>query len=298
MMSELLVVGDLGLLALSSGYWLGLDRGEKGDFTSAEKLLSELFAAENRVVESLTVKVFDWFELPVEEAIASTLDPYYPGLTGDIEAVKRLLEGDEEARKALGSPIPEAPEDAVGRIAEMLYEHLKRASRSSRRVTEVVGIARYTMRLPVKDLRRLPAAIASWLDTRGVLATMPLGSTLDTILRLADAAYASSFEATVKTLDRLYKSSALIEVREYGPVRLCIARGVEEDAIYPIVAKQLRLLGLCPPDTIPAVDTGSAIHALLDTAAWEPRHERLREAMRRGCLRYIEDSVYAEARPC
>ncbi len=298
MLSEVLVVGDVGVVAVSMGYWLGLDRDKEGDFIGPDRWLAELLDAENRTERMLTIKLFDWFEKSVEDAIASTLDPFYPGLTGDREAVVKMLEGDEEARKALGVRVTEAPESAVTRIAEMLYEHLRSSSRSQRRVTEVVGWTRYTRRLPVGDLRRIPAVIAAWLESRGVLATIPLASALDIVLRLADVVYQQSFEATVASIERLVKSKTLLDIREYGPIRLCVHRGVEEGAVYPIVAKQLKLLGVYPGDCLAAVDTGTAIHALLDTTPGDPRHEKLREAFRRGCLRYIDDTLYAEARPC
>ncbi len=298
MMSEILAVGDVGLLGLAAGYWLGLDRDKKGDFVGPEAWLAELFETENRVAKSLTLKTFDWFELSLEESIASTIDPLYPGLTGDVEAVKKLIERDEAAREALGRRVSDAPEEAVARVAELLYDLLKKSSRRDRRITEVVGVARYTLRLPVRDLRRLAPVTAAWLDARGVLATMPLASSLDVTLRLADAAYSSAFEATVEAVEKVLKNPGFIELRDYGPVKLCIHRAAPEAASFLIVAKQLRLLGLCPCDALVAVDTGTGIHALLDTAPCEVRHERIREALRRGCLRYIEDSVYAEARPC
>jgi hypothetical protein len=298
MMSEILVVGDVGLLGLAAGYWLGLDRDKKGDFVGPLAWLAELFEAENRVARSLTLKTFDWFELSVEESIASTIDPLYPGLTGDVEAVKKLLERDEAAREALGRRVSEAPEEAVDRVAELLYDLLRSSSRRERRITEVVGVARYTLRLPLRDLRRIGPAVAAWLDARGVLATIPLASALETLLRLADAAYNAAFEATVEAVERVLKNPGFLETRDYGPVKLCVHRAVPEGASFAIVAKQLRLLGLCPCDALAALDTGTAIHALLDTTPCETRHEKIREAIRRGCLRYIEDTLYAEARPC
>ncbi len=298
MMSEILVVGDRGLLGLAMAYWLGLDRDKRGDLIGPEAWLAELFETENRVASQLTIKLFDWFEKSIDEALASTLDPLYVGLTGDLEAVRRFLASSEETAALIGTRLLDAPEEAVTKLGEMLYQHLRSTSKAPRRATEVIGVTRYTLRLPVRDLRRLPLVIASWLEARGILATVPLPSSLDALTRLADMVYHASFEATVTGVERIAKNPSFVEQRSYGPVRVCIHRSLPDDAVYPIVAKQLRLLGYYPPDCLAAVDAGNRIEVLLDDALAEVKPERLREAFRRGCLRYIPDTLYAEARPC
>ncbi|AEM39478.1 hypothetical protein Pyrfu_1621 [Pyrolobus fumarii 1A] len=297
MMSEVVVTGDRGLLGLAMAYWLGLDRDQRGDFIGPEKWLAELLEVENRAVATLTVKLFDWFEKPVEEAIVYTIDPYYPGLTGSMETVKKFLEADEATSKMLGRSVAEAEEESISRLAERLYEHLRSTSKAPRRPTEVIGVARYTKRLPVADLRKLSNVIAAWIDARGILATMPLASSLDTLLNVMDALYYKMFDDTVESIERGIRTPSLIDRREYGPIRVCIHRGVDGDAAYPLVAKQLRLLGLYT-DCMPGVDRGTSIEVLLDPVVDDVKHERIREAIRRGCLRYIDGTLYAEARPC
>ncbi len=298
MMSEILVVGDRGLLGLAAAYWLSLDRDQRGDFIGPESWLAELFEAENRVAAQLTLKLFDWFEKPVDEAIASTLDPFYPGLTGDPDAVKKFLGSDVETAKLVGVRLSDAPEEAVTRLGERLYDHLRSASRVSRRPTEVIGVSRYTLRLPVKDLRRLPSVVAAWLDSKGVAAMTPLPSALDTVTRLAEAVYGASFDDTVLSIERIVKNPSFVEQRSYGPIRVCIHRSLADEAVYPIVAKQLRLLGYYPSDCLAGVDRGARVEVLLDDPMLEVKPERLREAFKRGCLRYQQGSLYAEARPC
>ena len=297
MLSEVTVVGDKGLLGLAMGYWLSLDQGREGDFEGPDLWLAELLEVENRAIGALTVKLFDWFEAPLETALSSTIDPFYPGLSGHPEEAVKFLEADPETAKLVGRSVVDAEEEPLARLAERLYEHLRASSRRARKPTEVLGRARYTKRLPVEDLRKLGNIIAAWIDFQGLLGAAPIASSLDRLVLFMNGFYESRLEGIVRGIERGYKVKGIVEIREYGPVRVCIHHGLEGSEPYTPIAKQLMLLGVYN-GCLAGVDRGDRIEVLLDPLLADVRLEKVWEAVRKGCLVYRESSLYAEARSC
>ena len=289
LLSELMVTGELGLYALVAGYWRGLDSGKKAEFTGIEASITELLAMEGLAEGGLTLRLFRWFEAPVETSLEITLDPLIPGLTGRREAVERLLSSDPRLSRLRGVSVKDAGEEPVTALATRLYEELKRVSRVARRPSEVIGYSYYTMRLPVHDLRELAYLLAGLASTEGLAYAVAAPLSPGQVVGYAHYHhYARLFPRLVEEAETVY-SRGRLQARRLGPIRVAVAEDLEH--ILPL-ERQLKLLGVAPADAALAAPGAGGLTASMESLQAILPWRRLREALRRGCVAYEPGSPY------
>ena len=283
-LSELMVVGELGVLAIIAGYWRGLDSRKRAEFRGLEVQLVEALETENKIVGQLTIRLFGWFIRPAEEAIAETIAPFIPGLSCEYERVRRFLESDPRLRKVLGRTVNELDQDLLALLAEKLYEKLKTESRVMRRPSELIGYAYYSEVFPLKDLREAAYMLYSFLEYAGPHHLAPLASTPLQIAAAAKLAYSRLKLELCKQIEKWHTTRP----REESIGRLKIARIGETEAPLAILERQLRLLGDIGPSTILAVESEEGLLASAETLVEIGGYIWLRDSIKGDCVEPID----------
>lgn len=283
-LSELMVVGELGIPAIIAGYWRGLDSGKRAEFRGLEVQLIEALETENKVIGQLTIRLFRWFIRPVEEAIAETIAPFIPGLSCEYEKVREFLESDPRLRKALGRTVNELNQDLLALLAEKLYEKLKAESRIMRRPSELIGYAYYSEVFPLKDLREAAYILYSFLEYASPHHLAPLASTPLQIAAAAKLAYSKLKSELCEQIEKWHSSRP----REESIGKLKIARIEETEAPLAILEKQLRLLGDISSSTILAVEGGEGLLVSAETLVEMGGYAWLKDSIKSGCVEPID----------
>ncbi len=286
-LSEIMVVPELAVYAVAAAYWRGLDRGRRAEFQGVESKLIELLSMEGFVEGSLTLRLFRWFEEPVETSLEITLDPFIPGVTGRREAVEKLLSSDPRLARMRGQSVKEAGEEQVTALATRLYDEVKRVSRVQRRPSEVIGYAYYSPKLPVKDLRELAYILQVLGEAAGAGYLASLAISPKQVLGYAHYLYYRRvFYGLVEAIEKAHEEGPL-QVRRLGPLRLAVLN-VEANALGPI-EKQLRLLGDVAAEAALAVSSKVLAESILGLHGWRV----FREALRKNCLEVEPGSLAA-----
>lgn len=285
-LSELMVVGELGIPAIIAGYWRGLDSGKRAEFRGLEVQLIDALETENKVVGQLTIRLFRWFARPVEEAIAETIAPFIPDLSCEYEKAKEFLESDPRLRRALGRTVNELNQDLLALLAEKLYEKLKAESRVMRRPSELIGYAYYSEVFPLKDLREAAYILYSFLEYASPHYLAPLASTPLQIAAAAKLAYNKLKPEICEQIEKWHSSRP----KEESVGRLRIARVGDTEAPLAILERQLRLLGDIGSTTVLAVESGEGLLVSAETIAEIGGYAWLKDSIKSGCIEPI-DSV-------
>ena len=285
-LSELMVVGELGIPAIIAGYWRGLDSGKRAEFRGLEVQLIEALETENKVLGQLTIRLFRWFARHVEEAIAETIAPFIPGLSCEYERVREFLESDPRLRKALGRTVNELDQNLLALLAEKLYEKLKTESRVMRRPSELIGYAYYSEVFPLGDLREAAYILYSFLEYAGPHYLAPLASTPLQISAAAKLAYNKLKPELCAQIEKWHSSRP----KEESVGRLRIARIEDTEAPLAILEKQLRLLGDIGSSTILGVESEEGLLVSAESLVEVGGYVWLKDAIKSGCVEPI-DSV-------
>ncbi len=286
-LSEIAVVGDSAVYAIVSGYWKGMDAGRRAEFLGLEASLIDSLQVEGKIEGQLTVRLFRWFELPIEEAIAATFDPFLPGYTGHPDEALKLLREDPRTSKLAGQRVVDVSEELLAVLAEKLYNYLKSVSKLPRRPSELIGYTYMSPILLAKDLRELGYMLQVLLEKRGVSMIVSTSLGPRPVQAQAMYWYSREFNRMVKTIEEKAWNDM-----DVGFLRLSVAP--EDTALLP-VEKQARLLGLLRGRILAAEHKGELV-TTLESIVREYGFPRLVSAMEAGCLEYIEDTCYVAIR--
>ena len=283
--SEITIVGGFSAYALAAGYWRGLDRGKRGEFTGVEASIAEMLKLENKVEEYFTIRLMRWLTEPTEKAIALTVVPFLPGLTGRSEEAEKLLAGDPRLTGLRGKTLEEAEEQALAVLGEKLYELLKQKSRVPRRPTEVIGFTHYSRSLPLPDLREAAAILACTAAERPE-ALPALGVSEKGAAAAAHYRYRRAFP------DLVAAAEELVEARpRHTPLGKLLVAELEpgKPGCPPLLEKTARQLGAAKPEAVAAVNN----RVLLESVAEAAGYEALKALIEKGCLVPEEGGIYA-----
>ena len=290
--SELTVVGYPSIYGIVAGYWRGLDKGKKASFIGLESSIAEMLKLENKVEEIFSLKLFRWPELPTEEAMARTLDPYFPGLSGNTEECRRLLSSDPRLAKLLGKRLEEAPEQSVAVLGEKLYDILKKSSKGLRRPTDLIGITYHSLVFPLRDLREA-AYVLSYYAAKGY-AEQLTAIAVDERIVSATALYTYMDElgSIINAIE-----DSISAKPTYENLNRARIRKLSIDKRYlPIVDKVLRQLGyIGEQEVVGSTEQGDTV-VLIEHLLYSLGPGAFLEALRQGCIEYLEESLFARIR--
>ncbi len=288
--SELTVVGYPSIYGLIAGYWRSLDRGKKASFIGIEAGIAEMLKLENKIEELFSIKLFRWPELATERAMARTLDPYLPGLSGDPDACTKLLREDPRLVKLLGKKLEDAPEQSIATLGEKLYEILKRKSKGPRRPTDVIGISYYSQVLPLRDIREA-VYVLSHYAAKGYAKQLAL-ITVDELAISAAALYlyTNNFPGIIETINELIggntqKSLVLNRVK--------IRKTSINKEYAPIAERVLRQLGYLGEQEILGTEAEEELLVLVEDLLQGLGPGSFIEYLARGCIEYLEGTIFA-----
>lgn len=126
------------LLLLSAAYW-GEYIEKSGKMHGLDALLYSELSRMNTGLEIVnTLKVYKPTSTPLCQAVARTIDPYYPGLTGDPDACTELLQGSGVGELAGRIAARLSPEE-LEKTALVILSHLKDEVGQSIDVSEYVA---------------------------------------------------------------------------------------------------------------------------------------------------------------
>ncbi len=287
-LSEISIVGGFSVYAVAAGFWRGMDRGKRGEFPGVENSIVEMLKLENKVEEHFSLRLMRWNSLATEEAMAVTVQPYLPGLTGSIEAARRMLEEDPRLAQLLGKNMHDAPEQGLAVLGEKLYELLKNESRIPRRPSEIIGLAYYSPSSPLPDLRETPYVLAAAASAAGLHALLGLAYAEEASAAAAHYLYRRSLGETVAWIEEARRGKP--QQRRLG--RLQIAVYNEEPPQPQLAEKALSQLGVVQPHQAGVYGDKLLAEKVVETAGYEA----LRELLRQGCLEYLEGSPYVRAK--
>ena len=292
-LSEITVVGGFSVYSIVAALWLGLDTGKKGELQGIEASLLEVLRLENLVEEHFSLRLARWLLVPTERALAYTVLPHLPGVTGSLEAAERLLAGDPRLEPLRGKTLEEAPDEATAVLGEKLYSMLKEASRIPRRPTEVIGVNYYSRRSPLPDLREAAAILACGLSRRGPGLALALAVNERLAAASAHALYRSAFTRHASYIEEVRASKP--QLHRVGRLQYVTL----PEAPCPLLAEhELRRLGVVPPEAVAAFQQSSGeLVIALESVARTAGHAALESMIERGCIEPLEDSVVAVLRP-
>jgi single-stranded-DNA-specific exonuclease len=288
MLSEIMVVSDLSPYAIAAAYWRGLDTGRKAEFQGIESSLVELLSMEGVVEGSLTLRLFRWFEEPIEVSLEITFDPLIPGLTGSADAVEKLLSSDPRLRRLRGVSVRDASEESLSALATILYDMVKKASLVARRPSEVIGYAYYSPRLLVKDLRELPylLVVLGELESAGHIVALCISPSQ--VLGYAHYLYYAHVFYEMTDYINSLASRGRLEPIKVGRLRLV---KLNEAPVLLPVEKQAKLLGLLPVDAAATTVGGEGVLASFESLLAVLGGKSLERAIRGNCVRYEPGSL-------
>jgi len=283
--SEITIVGGFSAYAVSAGYWRGLDRGKRGEFTGVEASIVEMLKLENKVEEYFTIRLMRWLTEPTEKAMALTMLPFLPGLSGRPEEAEKLLAEDPRLSGLRGKTLEEAEEQALAVLGEKLYSLLKQKSRVPRRPTEVIGFTHYSRSLPLPDLRETALILACAASEKP--ETLPaLGASEREAAAAAHYRYRRAFP------DIAAAAESLVEARpRHAPLGKLLTAELEAEkpSCPPLLEKTARQLGVVKPEAVAVVDN----KVLLESVAEAAGYEALKTLIEKGCLVPEEGGIYA-----
>ncbi|ABM80296.1 hypothetical protein [Hyperthermus butylicus] len=288
-LSEVTIVGPFMIYGVIAGYWRELDRGKKASFTGFENALLDLLKLENRVEEMFTLRLFRWALEPTEEALALTLDPYLPGLTGNRDAAVEFLKSDPRLAQLLGKRVSEAPEHPLTVLGEKLYEILKKASRVPRRASEVIGFIYTSYTAPLPDLREASLVLADYAERVGLYSLLSLGVEERLAAAAAYTRYLKDFSIVVQVAEQVLSSTSTYETRRAGKLQLAV---FSENTPVLLADRVLRKLGYLAPEQIPAKRSGDKLLVSLEEVASRLGYQQLVQLVESGCIAPIEASVW------
>ena len=291
-LSEITVVGYPLVYAVVSALWRGLDRGKKGEIEGLEASLLEVLVLENIVESFFSLKLARWKELPTEEALAATVLPLIPGLSGRPDEARRFLEADPRLKQLLGKTVDEAPDEAIATLGEKLYGILKERSRVPRRPTEIIGFNYYSERMPLRDLREAAAVLACYSSEGGLARVYPL---LHSELQVAGDAYAV-YNKLFPQLAGYVESmvSARPRAARVGGVEVTV---LEKPPCMLLAEHELRRLGVVPPEAVAGFEADDGLLVSLESLLLRQGYRRLRELIASSCLEPLEGEAYGILRP-
>lgn len=286
-LSEMAIIGGLGVYAVVAGYWRGLDRGKRADFVGVENAVIEMLKLENRVEEHFSLRLYRWLDLGTEEALYLTLSPFLVGLTGRREKAEAYLRSDPRLEPLIGKTMGEAPEQAVAVLGEKLYDLLKSTSRVPRRPTEIIGNVYYSRSLVLPDLREAAYVLAHYA---GGYAYRLIGIAVDEEGALSDAyySYRKAFAGIVEHVEPLI--AARLKAERIARMQLASLPG--EAPSPPLVEKILRQHGALGAEEAASFNGRVVLESVLEAYGYS----RLVELLRGGCLEYLPGTLYAEVR--
>ena len=290
-LSELTVVGYYSIYGLVAGYWRGLDRGKKASFIGIESSIAEMLKLENKVEEIFSLRLFRWPEIATEEAMARTIDPYLPGLTGSPEACSKLLREDPRLAKLLGKALGDAPEQSIAVLGEKLYDLLKKNSKRPRRPTDIIGISYYSYVFPLRDLREA-AYVLAYYAAKGYtkqLAVMPIDEEI--VSASAHYMYVKGFEAITNIVEGVVKGE--IKARQYSINRIRVRETSIEQSYIPIVSKVLRQLGYLGEQEVLGAASAQGTIVSVEELFYELGPGPFNDMLSEKCIEYIEGSIFA-----
>lgn len=127
------------LLTLFSGVYLGGYVEKAGRMRGLDKLFYDaLMEAKTGIELVSTFKVYKPMSGPLCQAVARTIDPYYPGLTGDADACVDLLEGNGAGDLALREAAS-LKRDELEKAALIILSHIRDSTGRDVEAADYVG---------------------------------------------------------------------------------------------------------------------------------------------------------------
>jgi len=282
----LLLAGSVqGEYSERSGKLLGLDRKLYEDVRDSDLGLGvELIS---------TIKTYKPLTMPTCESLSSTIDPYYPGITGDPDFCLNLLESEglgEAARKPPGKLIDEE----IEKLALVVLNYLRERAKIRAEVDEYIGyILSSTNPFTVEDYRLASLAITGSLEAYATVS--PLFSLADNL----DVVYPSMerwFLDLSLQFPRLVEEAKPVRVKTVSWLRLyrvSAPQGTPLTSLY----RALVTLDKIPQDSILVAARGDCrmISPFQAEEAYGPGTARklvdTRVARPRGPMLCLEDAV-------
>ena len=286
--SEIAIVGRTSVYAAVAGYWRGLDKGKRGEFIGVENSIIEMLRLENVIEQFFNLRLFRWPQLPTEKALAITLLPYLPGLTGRHEEAEKFLREDPRLEPLLGKTLEEAAEQAVAVLGEKLYDILKKTSRVPRRPTEIIGYIYYSRSSPLPDLREAAAILACYASEAGLTPLVGLGLDEAGVAGDAHYVYRRRFDSLVAYVEPLVAA----RLASSGLGRLQLAQLPGEPPCLPLAERILSQSGVVPPGSVAAANNKVLLESIVDAVGYGV----FRELVERSCIEPIPGTLYGEVR--
>jgi single-stranded-DNA-specific exonuclease len=284
--SEIAIVGSFGIYALAAGYWKGLDRGKRAEFIGVENTILEMLKLENKVEEFFSLRLYRWPEVVTERALYLTISPFFVGITGRQEKAEAFLRSDPRLEPLIGKTLSEAPEQAVAVLGEKLYELLKATSRIPRRPTEIIGYSYYSRASLLPDLREAGYILAHYAGLDNAARLTGLAFDEEGVAADAHYSYRKVFSDIVDYVEPLIASK--LDHRREGKLQVAELPG--EVPSHPLVEKILYQHGALAAEAV----SSSGGRMLAETVVERVGYAVFAEMMTRGCLRYVENTLYVE----
>ena len=281
-LSEVTIVGPISVYSIASGYWRGFDRGKRGEFEGFEKTVLELLKLENRVEEHFTIRLFRWNREPTERALALTLDPYLPGITGKEDKAEKLLLEDPRLAPLKGKTVYEASEQALTVLGEKLYELIKSESRVQRRASEIIGLVHYYPKSLLSDLREAALAFAAMSERVSAVTLAMLGVAESMVVASAAYNYLLLFDSIVSYIDGLLEGSLKLEKKRIGKIDAVVLPSTPPSIL--IVDRLARKLGLYEAERVPVYEREGRYYTVYELLLYRLGYNRVIELLQQRCI--------------
>lgn len=204
------------LLLFSAAYWGGFIE-KTGKMHGLDKLLYDALVEADTGLEILnTLKVYKPMSMTLCQAISKTIDPYYPGLTGDPEGCVDLLQGNG-AGDLVGRVVATLKREELEKAALIILSHIREV------VGRDVDVGEYVAGLTLSrvlnfDPRLRANSILYAIDLEGDLTPIvSIASQLDTVIEKVEDYHIeiSSYFADIVDGVKLVKTKVQPWIRGY-----------------------------------------------------------------------------------
>jgi len=273
---ELLAILLLGVVqgeyVEKSGKLLGLDR----------HLYEEYRAHDNRLGLELisTLKAFRPLSLPTCASLSSTIDPYYPGITGDPDFCRSFLES-QGLGDVVEKPLGKLIDEEIEKVALVVISYLKEKMKVRADVDEYVGaILSATRPFPIEDFRLASLAVLASLEAYQSLS--PLYAIADN-LEVVYPSIERWFLALADTFPAMVEGAKPVRVKTVSWLRMYRVDAPDGTPLTTLY-KALVVVDKIPPDSLLVTRRGDC---------WTVSPFQAEEALGYGTTRKLVDTKVA-----
>ncbi len=249
--NETSVDPDYAVLAISSSYASPYS-DQAGRLSGLDKLLVSALANDDKVsLFTLTsLKSYRPHILSTCSSISETIDPYFPGLTGDPDACQRLFDSlglSDLARKRQSV----MNEDELSSTAKAVLTYVKDRVKGSYEITDFVGgLYLASDKLVINDPREALSLLEFSGDLWGLASALSLASNYDEEYVQA----ASQLSKISRYVAEIVSTAKLVDLGLMTGFKTYSIKGLGSETPLLIVWRALKLLGYVEPQSLLAVE--------------------------------------------